>query len=121
MTTKTKKIKNLFPTLKRGGYTCRIRFMDESRGERYFDSEWGVHLFTIAGQFILTAPVNYQGFTNHDNPSGNSIGKSIQAGDSVYIQPTKWNMRGRTPIAGRNVKITNIKIDENGFTELTYE
>ena len=119
--TKTKRMKNLFPKITRGGYTVRIHFMDESRGERYFDSEWGVHGESEAGRFNLTCPVDYRGFNCHDNPSINSIGKSIRVGDSVAVHPSKWNMRGKRSIPGRTVVITSVVLNrETGFTELGY-
>ena len=119
--TKTKKLKNLFPKLTRGGYTVRIHFMDEGRGERYFDSEWGVHGEGEAGRFNLTNLIDYKGYPT-SSLSANTIGGSIRVGDTLAVHPSKWNMRGKKPVPSRTVVITSVVLNkETGFTELGYE
>ena len=120
--TKPKRIKNLFPKISRGGFTVRLRFQDETRGEMYFDSEWDTHDRDVSGRFAITFPVDYRGNIIHDRPSINSIGRQIRVGDLIHVEPTKWTTRGRRPLAGRTVRITSVVLNqETGFTELSYE
>ena len=119
-TAKKPRTKNIFPKMKRGGYTCQIRFQDEARGERFFDSEWNLHMgFIQKDSFILT--YRMIGEYPKGEASGESIGKSIKAGDEIIIHPTKWTMRGRTDLPWVHVRVIGTSVDGNNFTYIKYE
>jgi len=115
------KMKNLFPKIKRGGYSVNVRFVDEGRGERYFDAEWSVHGEDVTGRFNLTYPVAYDSRLVHDNPSVNSVGRDFRVGDRVTITVYKWNMRGKHFLHARQIEVTGVNLNgETQFTEIDY-
>ncbi len=122
-TTTTQRVKQLFPKFsgRCGSYTCGVRFLDEARGERYFDTEWAVHNFKVAGVFTITRPVDGRGRPIWDSPASNSLGHDLRAGDTICIAPVRWNMRGRRALAVRTVKVVGVDVVEDGFVQIKYQ
>lgn len=115
------KLKNLFPKIKRGGYSVQIRFMDEQRGERYFDSEWAVFNYGAAGLFTLRCGLNYRGEFDWNRPAAQSIGLALRAGDRVSISVTKHGQIGRPRyVGGRLVQITAVESQADGTVLVSY-
>ena len=107
------KIKNpLFPSLKRGGYSCRITFRDEARGERYFDSEWSV-IAIDANRFALNRSMGFKGSYGETKPAG-TIGKAIRVGDVVGIRVRRWTMRSVVDLPIVSIKIESAEIIADG-------
>lgn len=107
----------VFPKLDRGGYTARIHFRDEARGERHFDSSWGV--FKVQpGEFTLYSKMS--GDRPTDTKASTSIGKDLKVGDQIQVLPTKWTMRGRKDLPGKTVEITGVHHQEDGSVRITH-
>lgn len=119
----TKRMKNLFPkiTTKTGGYTARIRFMDEARGELYFDTEFGVLAYQTPGTFMLTIVTRHDGgFT--ETTAQETIGQHLRAGDQVTVLVQRWSMRGRAKQTAKTIHVhavENVK-DTPGFVLVRY-
>jgi len=121
--TTTKTAKNIFPKIKTkgGGYTVGIRFMDEARGERYFDTEWSVTAWHEAGSFSIPCPVSYNGRMIWQDPAGNSIGRDIRVGDTLSLTITRWSMRGRSETLGRSITVKAVAVGDAGdYVTITY-
>jgi len=116
-------MRNVFPKIKSkyGGYTVRILFHDENRGERFFDSEWSVCDYLEPGRFTLGCGVNWEGRPNPDDPAARSIGQALQVGDTVSVCPTLWNMRGRKATKSYAVRVAAVETDEHGGVVVNYE
>jgi hypothetical protein len=113
-------MKNLFPALKRGGYSIRVRFPDEGRGERFFDTRWCVSLTHAAGTFRIDCEVDYQGWTVHDRPAAPTLGQALRVGDRVVIAIDRHTCRGCRPLPGRAVTVTGVQTTDGGGVVLTY-
>ena len=115
------KTKNIFPKIKTksGGYTCHIRFMDEARGERYFDTEWSVCGYSTPGRFSLSCAVSYDGRMLPTEEAINTIGKALRKGEVIVVQVTRWSMRGRSE--SKSVAVKVIEISRDTAVAIAYE
>ena len=106
------KVKNVFPKLSRGGFSCRFGFPDESRGERFFDTEWGTHATGIAGSFGISHPLRHDGHFVHDVKAADTIGPAFTVGGTVSVAVFKWNRRGKSFVQARTIRVTSIEFVE---------
>jgi|TARA_R110000824_G_scaffold89320_8_gene219092 hypothetical protein len=117
-------MKNLFAkiTTRGGGYTVRIRFNDEARGERYFDTEFGVHAYQTPGAFSLTNVVSWNGH-NTETSAANTIGHDLRVGDLLTVSAQRWSMRGRAKVVSKLIRVTALESVEGapGFVRVSYE
>lgn len=109
------RMKNLFPKMTRGCYSVNIRFLDEGRGERYFDSYWVVTFdsHNTAGEFAVRHLMAHDGRALWDAPAANSIGRDLRVGDTVVLQPVRWTQTRRRFMPGSFVEITGVEIREH--------
>jgi len=116
-------MKNLFPkiTTKSGGYTTRVRFNDEARGERYFDTEYGVHAWQQPGSFVLTCVITHDGH-HTECTAGSTIGKDLRVGDQITLMVQRWSMRGRAKQMGATIYVTGLEtvVNADGFVLIRY-
>ena len=115
MTTKTKKPAALFPKLPngRGGFTLKVHFSDEARGERYFDTEWDIRGTVSPDMIHFHGMVDYRGFRAKNGlPPSMTIGKSFRVGDLLTVYVTKWNTRGRTELPARTIRVTSVYMNQ---------
>ncbi len=113
-------MKALFPKTKVGGYTARIRFNDEARGERFFDAEWSVGKID-KGTFTLFHAVNFRGNNVYEAPAGQTIGQFFRKGDRISLSITKHTPRGRSHVPGRAIEILAVEINEDKTVRVVYQ
>jgi hypothetical protein len=119
------RLKNAFPSSKSGGYTARVRFSDETRGEKYFDTEWDISNHDTAGEFTIRGMTTWDGRLLHDPAafSGLSIGREIKVGDRLSLGIRKWGRTGRPRNLAAMITVTGVEIVESGerkMTKITY-
>lgn len=110
------KIKNLFPKLARGGYVVHLRFLDEARGERYFDAGWSVGRCGEAGSFTMWHAVNYRGDNIYSSPAAATVGKALRVGDQLAVEIEKHTVRGRSFVASKTIRVTSVILGETEVT-----
>lgn len=122
-TTAKPRFKTLFPAINKGGYVIAIRFLDEHRGERFFDTRWSVHLPAARqiNEFGLYSTVNFRYENNHDDKAADRLRGVLKIGDQVSISVEKLTSRGRSfPKTGRMIKVTNLR-EVSGVLMIAYE
>jgi hypothetical protein len=111
--------KLLFPKIKRGGYTCKLRFSDEGRGEMWFDTEWDMRTEGKPDRLVLIGVIDHRGFPVEFG--GKVVDRlSVNVGDQVTVQPIHHTMRGRKFLPSRTITITQLA-REPGFLTLDFE
>lgn len=118
------KVKTLFPPIRgRGGYTAMFRFLDESRGERFFDREYDIAKWGVwPGQFTINRPVSFRGDIVHSDPgSWFDIGGAMRPGDSLLVSVFRHNSRGRHFVkSSRVIEIVSVTPGDGGTTVVEY-
>ncbi len=97
--------------MKKGSCSVRFRFLDENRGERFFDSEFDVDFSSQVGKLIITYLVDHQGFTGKA-ASETGIAKALTSGTLVTIYPSNWNRKGKRPLPPVTILVENSKADQ---------
>ena len=115
MTTRRRK---LFPKIqsKYGGYSVKIHFPDEDRGERYFDTEWDVSTRkeNASYKFAIQRPMDFRGEIDLDQRPADSIGNDLRVGETITVHVTRWNTRGRTHVGSHLIRITGLHQNRDG-------
>lgn len=107
----------VFPPLKRGGYTARFRFMDEARGERFFDTEFSISVHPASvprppqsNQFYVDCEVDYQGRINYSAPASATLASALTTGTRVLVYPRIHNMRGIREGIPHSIKVVAVEV-----------
>ena len=108
---KAKQPKPLLPRIATGGYSVRFRFMDEARGERFFDAEYGVGRTDEPNEFRIFSMLDWRGFNVPDKEPVQRIAAALTPGTVVSVHVTKHNRRGRWPAGGRLIQVIEVLTD----------
>lgn len=112
--------KQLLPTIKRGGYSLRFRFMDEGRGERFFDTEYAARRID-KNKFQITGQLNYRGeYVRGGLQPAHTIGKALTKGTQVCVTPRKWSQTRTSYLPGKLITIVDVVADEYGQVLVTF-
>jgi len=106
----SKRVRQLFPKMTRGAYSVRFRFMDETRGEQFFDAEYLVQGIPPKGSFDIATLLSWDGRPLAGGwASLASIHDALDQGGSVTLTINKHNMRGVNYFRTAGVKVEKVE------------
>ena len=109
------------PPGSRGGFGAYFRFNDESRGERFFDTEYSI--FRPKPGEVVIGPVVYNGYYRHNTARADlqSMMSAMSPGTSVMITPTFQSPRSTRRFPPINAKVVSTEwVNDNTGILLKY-
>jgi hypothetical protein len=102
-----------------GGYSVRLGFTDEHRGESFFDSRYGAMHGSGPGEVIIGPKIDYRGnFDWKSHESGvesSALQRALTPGTVLRLEPQWMHRRGVKEMPAIRVRINSVEpIDKTG-------
>jgi len=107
----------------KGGFSVRLGFTDESRGEAFFDSHFSVRGVSKKNEVSLGGYIDYQGREDWDSMSvaHGRLQNALRPGTVLTMSPRLFNRRGTRDMSSFTAIINKVEADkENNALRVSY-